>query len=326
VQATVGILTGRYRASKREAQAQAQMQELHGVGMSLGQVSAIERGVSEALKKPVREARQYAQKQAWAGADETSWLAARQKGGSAKSLAVGDGHGLAWVTVFLRIELKRSGRAARRLLGKFSGTLGTDRWKEGVRVSPSGQAADWLEPPGQGFRGDAGAERLPSHRRGAAGGGGKDVRVVVSGARRNPTLAAEQLRDLQGRGPGEGQAVLKEGTRCRDRITRGKCREILGVFPALWTFVRVPGIEPTNNACERALRAAVLWRKGCFGTRSAAGSRFAERMLTVAATLQQQGRGLLDFLTLAVELHQSGERPPSLLPDDYTFRRLQATA
>jgi transposase len=120
--------------------------------------------------------------------------------------------------------------------------------------------------------------------------------------------------------------VLKEGTRCRDRITRGKCREILGVFPALWTFVRVPGIEPTNNACERALRAAVLWRKGCFGTRSAAGSRFAERMLTVAATLQQQGRGLLDFLTLAVELHQSGERPPSLLPDDYTFRRLQATA
>jgi transposase len=67
--------------------------------------------------------------------------------------------------------------------------------------------------------------------------------------------------------------LLKEGTQCRDRITRGKCREIREFFPALWTFVRVPGIEPTNNACERALRAAVLWRKGCFGTRGAAGSR-----------------------------------------------------
>jgi hypothetical protein len=49
-------------------------------------------------------------------------------------------------------------------------------------------------------------------------------------------------------------------------------------------------------------------------------------MVTVAATLQQQGRSLSDFLTLAVELHQSGERPPSLLPDDHTFRRLEATA
>ena len=59
---------------------------------------------------------------------------------------------------------------------------------------------------------------------------------------------------------------------------------------ALWMFIDVPGVEPTNNAAERALRPAVLWRKGSFGTHSAAGSRFAERMLTIAATLKQQGR------------------------------------
>ena len=67
-------------------------------------------------------------------------------------------------------------------------------------------------------------------------------------------------------------------------------RELLGQWEALWTFSRVEEIEPTNNAAERALRHAVLWRKGCFGSRSAAGCRFVERVLSVQATCQQQQR------------------------------------
>ena len=65
---------------------------------------------------------------------------------------------------------------------------------------------------------------------------------------------------------------------------------------------------------ERALRPAVLWRKGSFGCDSEAGSRFAERLLTVAATGRQQGRGLLDFLVAAGEAALLGTAPPSLLP------------
>ncbi len=85
-------------------------------------------------------------------------------------------------------------------------------------------------------------------------------------------------------------------------------------WPALWTFARGDGTEPTNNVAERALRPTVLWRKGSFGADSAAGSRFAERLLTVGATCRQQGRGLLDFLVAVGEAVLQGTAPPSLLP------------
>ena len=96
--------------------------------------------------------------------------------------------------------------------------------------------------------------------------------------------------------------------------TSGTCRDILKRREALWTFVQVDGVEPTNNRAERSLRPGVLWRKGSFGSDSEAGSRFAERLLTVAATCRQQGRSLLDFLVAAGEAALQGTAAPSLLP------------
>ena len=84
--------------------------------------------------------------------------------------------------------------------------------------------------------------------------------------------------------------LLKAGQTCGVAKTEGVCREVLKVYEALWTFVRVEGVEPTNNAAERAIRPGVLWRKGSFGTQSAQGSRFVEAMMTVVATLKQQHR------------------------------------
>jgi len=83
--------------------------------------------------------------------------------------------------------------------------------------------------------------------------------------------------------------------------------------PALWTFARVEGVEPTNNAAERALRPAVLWRKGCFGADSEAGNSYVARILTVAATCRQQSRDLLDYVTAAVDAYRSGHPAPPLL-------------
>jgi transposase len=76
----------------------------------------------------------------------------------------------------------------------------------------------------------------------------------------------------------------------------------------------VEGVEPTNNGAERALRPAVLWRKGSFGSESTAGSRFAEGLLTVVASCRQQGRSLLAFLVAAGEAVVRRNPPPSLLP------------
>lgn len=69
----------------------------------------------------------------------------------------------------------------------------------------------------------------------------------------------------------------------------------------LWTFARVEGIEPTNNAAERALRFAVIWRRISAGTDSEGGSRFVERTLSVVATCRQQGRGVQEYLTSCFE-------------------------
>ena len=89
---------------------------------------------------------------------------------------------------------------------------------------------------------------------------------------------------------------------------------MLKVFPAFWTFLRVPGMEPTNNAAERALRPAVLYRKISFGTQSSGGSRFVERMLTVVSTLRQQGRNVLGYLRQTCQRANLGKEAPSLLP------------
>jgi transposase len=93
----------------------------------------------------------------------------------------------------------------------------------------------------------------------------------------------------------------------------GFCTELYDYRERLWRFVDVEGIEPTNNAAEQALRHAVIWRKLSFGTQSAAGSRFVERMLTVIETCRRQQRNVYAWLTQAVEARHRGLPTPSLL-------------
>jgi transposase len=94
----------------------------------------------------------------------------------------------------------------------------------------------------------------------------------------------------------------------------GMCSELYDHRDWLWTFADVQGVEPTNNTAERALRPAVIYRKLSFGTQSASGSRFVERMLTVSETCRLQGRSIFGYLTAAVEAHFNRQAAPSLLP------------
>lgn len=96
-------------------------------------------------------------------------------------------------------------------------------------------------------------------------------------------------------------------------LTRGFSKELVEHGEHLWTFGEVAGVEPTNNAAERALRHAVIWRKLSFGTQSAAGSRFVERLLTVIETARRQNRNVFAWLTDAVQAHLRKETAPSLL-------------
>jgi transposase len=106
---------------------------------------------------------------------------------------------------------------------------------------------------------------------------------------------------------------LKAGQTCGVAKTAGVCREVLKVYDALGTFGRVAGVEPTNNAAERAMRPGGLWRKGRCGTQSAQGSQLVEAMRTVGATLKQQ-HNLLAYMTEACQAAYMGMPAPSLLP------------
>jgi len=92
----------------------------------------------------------------------------------------------------------------------------------------------------------------------------------------------------------------------------GSCANILAHRAAVWTFVDVDGVEPTNNHAERELRAFVLWRKRCFGTQSERGNLFAERLMTVAHTARKQRKDVLAFLTACCQAQLDGTRAPSL--------------
>ena len=107
---------------------------------------------------------------------------------------------------------------------------------------------------------------------------------------------------------------LRRGTACACSRTAGTCRELLAGETHLWTFVRVEGIEPTNNHAERVQRRAVLWRRRSFGCHSAQGCRFVERILTVVATCRQQKINVLEYLTRCYQAHRDGQPAPSLLP------------
>ncbi len=116
----------------------------------------------------------------------------------------------------------------------------------------------------------------------------------------------KQMRPLRA----QVEAYLRAATSTR---VAGFCKELWEYRDRLWTFVEVAGVQPTNNAAEQALRHAVIWRKLSFGTQSAAGSRFVERLLTVVETCRRQKRNTFTWLTEAVRAHHNHQPTPSLL-------------
>jgi transposase len=85
------------------------------------------------------------------------------------------------------------------------------------------------------------------------------------------------------------------------------------VEEGLWNFEWFPGVEPTNNAAERALRNAVIRHRISGGTASESGSRFVERKLMMVTTCRQQGRNVLEYLTSCFEAARKDQAIPSLL-------------
>jgi transposase len=83
---------------------------------------------------------------------------------------------------------------------------------------------------------------------------------------------------------------------------------------AYFTFITTPGVEPTNNLAEQAIRFVVIDRHITQGTRSESGNRWCERIWTVVATCALQGKSVYEFLTASVRAYWEGTAQPRLMP------------
>jgi transposase len=130
---------------------------------------------------------------------------------------------------------------------------------------------------------------------------------------RDGTITRTGLKRLMHPIRQEVESLLLRGECSGNPRLSGMCQELYDHRQWLWTFLDVERVEPTNNASERALRHAVIWRKLSFGTQSERGSRFVETILTVVETCRQQSRNVFAFVAQAVQSHFDHRRGPSLL-------------
>lgn len=300
--ATVSALTGTYHVSKRDAE--AIVETIFGVPIAVGTIVAAEQETSAALASAHVEAAQACQDAAVNNIDETSWKLGKK---------------LYWLwtavstaCTFFLIHSKRGAEALNAIFQKaFEGVVITDRWVVYNRFAACQRQLCWahlirdfqavFETNGPGQK--IGEELLCL---------ADDVfnfwyRV------RDGTLKRSSMRQYVDQQRPWLRDLLAQGANCGCAKTAALCGNLLKWEPSLWTFVRVAGVEPTNNVAERALRKAVMWRKRSFGCKSEAGCRFVERILTVVKTLQQHQRPVLEYLAESIAAHRKGCSAPKLL-------------
>jgi transposase len=302
--ATVSALSGKYHLSKRNIE--EILSDLFGMNICLGTVSNTEARVSEVLSAPVEEAKGFVKEQGVVHADETGHKMAGKKAWMWVAVTQ-------YVSVFL-IRCSRGQQVAMELLGEaFGGFLVSDRWGAYNWIRTLQRQLCWAHLIRDFTK--------ISEREGSSEEIGNKLlkyaqkmfhlwHLFVDGKLSRPEL---QLKMAPIRRAVE--SLLAEGMSCGHANTERTCKKILHLKEALWTFVDVPDVEPTNNLAERTIRPYVLWRKASFGTQSERGNLFVERMMTVSATCKQQGRNVIDYVTEAIRAHLRGDTVPSLLPD-----------
>jgi transposase len=300
--AVLSVLTGAYRLSKRQVVRLGS--DLLGLTISVGMISKLERITAEVLEHPVAELAERVKEADAANIDETGW---REGGRKAWLWVV-----VTAVGIVFRIVRSRAGVVAAALLGEEPKPIViSDRFPGYEWIKPRSRQVCWAH-----LRRDFQAmiDRV--------GDGAEVGRQLLWQSNklfeywhkvRDGTIQRSTFLQYMAWLRPMIRSSLQRGSECACAKTAATCGELLRLWECLWTFTRVEGVEPTNNAAERALRHAVIWRRTSGGTDSEVGSRFVERMLSVVATCRQQRRGVLEYLTACCEARLTGTRIPSLL-------------
>jgi transposase len=301
-QAAIAVLTGGAQLTRRPAR--TLLAELLGLPLSLGTLSRVEATVSEALAPAVAEIATVVGAAPVVNCDETPW---REPG--AKPWL--------WVATtpdatLFRIDLRRNGDAFEALLPPRSGQIkGTDRYSVYTSRIPEAEHALCWSHLARDFAAWVGRPNVAGT---IARWLAEETAQLFShwhafqrGEIDRATLLA-WLKPVQR----AVETALEWGAASGIAKFSGFCTNLLARWEALWTFARVEGVEPTNNAAERAVRQGVLWRKVSLFTQSARGRTYVERVLTVKTTLRQRGGNLLEFLTESLRAARTGAEPPQV--------------
>ncbi|HYR07792.1 MAG TPA: IS66 family transposase [Longimicrobium sp.] len=295
------LLAGHYRLSRRST-VDLLGRLLDVPPPSLGSTESFTQETSAALAEAYGQIKAEVRRSEWAGVDETQW----KECGKKRWL---------WIAVAKQATLFHLGKSRGSeelsgfLGGDYRGIVSSDRWCA-YRIYTLRQVC-W-------------AHLVRSFKR-LGLRGGKAEEFAAQGER-ICALVFRKHREMEEGRLGREQfwidmqpirrrlrRLIERGEKSIDRRVAGTSRNLLKLWPSLWTFLDQP-VELTNNAAERALRAAVLWRKSCFGNQSEPGMRYAERILSVGATCRQQRTHPLDFLALSVSALRSGTAAPKILP------------
>jgi transposase len=301
LEAAIATLAVRNRVSRRDTVELAG--ELFGAGLASGTVDAILARTGQALEQAYEELLARIRKAPALNVDETGWKL-RGERRTLWGAVVPD------AAVF-RIAPDRHEREVAALLGEdFAGIVGSDRWWAYRGFDPERRQVCWSHL----------IRDLTAHSEGLAaqkefGEAGLEIaarlfeawgRFQEHGDRRRLKREVAPLRR-------ELKALLERGSKGRrNKLTWGFAKNLLKVWPALWTFVEVDGVDPTNNVAERALRGPVIYRKLSLGSQSERGESTIERLLSASVTCRLQGRSLFAYLADVLGARVRGDPAPLL--------------
>jgi transposase len=300
VAAVTVLLTGVYHLSRRSAA--SLLYEMLGLRISTGSISNIEHRMSRAVEPSVDEAWSEAQAAPVKHTDGTTWLHV----GVILALWT---IATAGATVFKILSNGQGDTLERELLTSTKGVLVSDRasalkfwamhrrqicWAHLLRKFVSFTERD-------GPTRTLGRELLDCTR----------VIFAYWYDFKEGRVTREQLAARIAPVRADFERTLRRAVDANIKGLSGSCSNLWEHREALWTFVQVDDVEPTNNHAERELRAFVLWRKRSFGAQSDRGHRFAERLMTIAHTARKQGRDVLAFL-VACASRAEDDAAPSL--------------
>jgi transposase len=290
---------------------EAMLADVLGIEISLGSTQKAWEEVSQAVEQPVVQLQQQLPHQGVLNVDETGW---RTNGDKRWIWAL-----VASQFVFYTVAANRNTEVPVSLLGAiFRGILCSDRYSVYLTYHSGKMQLCWghLKRALQGILDHPQSLEAKRFARDALAQYARLFRLgwkFRAGLIDRPQLIARSKRIKS-----KFRSLAVAYWDSCDREVANLANALGEHFERLFTFLEEPGVEPTNNSVERALRTAVQWRKISFGNRSRQGEIAVGRLLTVVQTCRMQQRHVLGYLTSAVVCHRRRTPAPDLLPPTQT--------